>query len=739
MNRRGRIAHKKNTVDTPESINQSSESENEVPEDESNLVVIPKAASRKLGDDDVNMLNDDVQVTKDYRDVMILKSDHEQRPLWVTPDGRIFLEAFSPVYKHAHDFLIAIAEPLSRPESIHEYRLTSYSLYAAVSVGLQTKDIIEYLGCLSKVTVPDEVNEFIRLCTMSYGKVKLVLRHNQFFVESCHSDILYKLLSDPVIKECRAPVKSVSLNNDRVTEHEEIQTASKPSSTASKVVEQNNDDIPQDIASYYDKIDKLEEELEELKTISFVVKQETNEILQKRCLELDYPLISEYDFKNDTTLENIGIDLKPNAVLRPYQEKSLRKMFGNGRARSGIIVLPCGAGKTLVGVTVTCTINKRTLVLCNSGVSVEQWKEQFKTWSTINDSKICRFTADSRDKPIGSSICISTYSMISHTQRRSYEAEKVMDWLKTQEWGLMLLDEVHTIPAKMFRRVLTIVQSHYLNFLIGPKLFEANWLELQNKGYLARVLCAEVWCPMVPIFFREYCESKARGKLLLAVMNPNKFRTCEYLIKYHESQHDKIIVFSDSNFTHNPKVNTIFVSKIADTSFDLPDANVLIQISSQGGSRRQEAQRLGRILRPKKNAVTEAYNAFFYSLVSTDTIEMYYSTKRQSFLVNQGYSYKVVTKLDGMDKTVLSYSSDEDIKVLLQKVLLNMEVDDNDLETMVVNDDVTGATSSQPTKVNRKLTLGALSGASTSVYKEARAEKRPAKHKHTHPLFKKFR
>lgn len=163
-----------------------------------------------------------------------------------------------------------------------------------------------------------------------------------------------------------------------------------------------------------------------------------------------------------------------------------------------------GAGKSLVGVTACCTVRKRALVLCNSGVSVEQWKQQFKMWSTADDSMICRFTSEAKDKPMGCGVLVTTYSMITHTQKRSWEAEQTMKWLQEQEWGIMVLDEVHTIPAKMFRRVLTIVQSHCklgltatllreddkiadLNFLIGPKLYEANWLELQKNGYIARV------------------------------------------------------------------------------------------------------------------------------------------------------------------------------------------------------------------------------------------------------------
>ena len=210
-----------------------------------------------------------------------------------------------------------------------------------------------------------------------------------------------------------------------------------------------------------------------------------------------------------------------------------------------VIVLPCGAGKTLVGVTACTTVRKRCVVLCTSGVAVEQWRAQFKMWSTATDDMICRFTSDAKDRPhAGSSIVISTYSMMGHTMKRSYEAEKLMEWLRGQEWGMIVLDEVHTIPAKQFRRVLTTISSHCklgltatlvreddkitdLNFLIGPKLYEANWMELWNNGYLARVQCAEVWCPMTPEFYREYLNCKTRKRILIYVMNPNKFRACQ--------------------------------------------------------------------------------------------------------------------------------------------------------------------------------------------------------------------
>ncbi|XP_022662126.1 DNA excision repair protein haywire-like isoform X2 [Varroa destructor] len=734
--------------------------------DNFSLEGVPDAASRKLQEKAV----DDEYGAKDYRSQMILKEDHASRPLWVSGDGHIFLEAFSPVFKHAHDFLIAISEPVCRPEFIHEYKLTSYSLYAAVSVGLQTDDIIEYLRRLSKTSIPEGIIEFIKMCTESYGKVKLVLKQNRYFVESSHPEVLQKLLKDPVIQNCR--LKRSEDDVELFSEGAVKQTAA-PGSKLSEASEKT--EVPSDIFDFYSRMENEDEEEPERKTkvVSFEVMQDKIEDIQRRCIELEYPLLAEYDFKNDTHNPDINVDLKPSALLRPYQEKSLRKMFGNGRARSGVIVLPCGAGKSLTGVTACCTVRKRCLVLCNSGVSVEQWKAQFKMWSTADDSMICRFTSEAKDKPIGCGICITTYSMITHTQKRSWEGEQVMQWLKEQEWGMMLLDEVHTIPAKMFRRVLTLVQAHCklgltatlvreddkiadLNFLIGPKIYEANWLELQKAGYIAKVTCSEVWCPMTPEFYREYLSARSAKKCLLFVMNPNKFQICQYLIQYHERRKDKIIVFSDNvfalkhfaeklrkpfifgptsqaermqilqNFKYNPLVNTIFVSKVADTSFDLPEANVLIQISAHGGSRRQEAQRLGRILRAKKGTS----NAFFYSLVSQDTMEMYFSRRRQRFLVNQGYSYKVITELEGLhEEEGILYRNKQDQLRLLAQVMQAGDQDEDE-----------GIPTESPFQMKTQKKAGGAAGLSGADAGDMYAEVRRSKNDmNRHPLFKRFK
>lgn len=355
---------------------------------------VPAAAAKNAEKYD-DAVQEDEYGAKDYRSQMELKIDHASRPLWVAPNGHIFLESFSPVYKHAHDFLIAISEPVCRPEHIHEYKLTAYSLYAAVSVGLQTNDIIEYLKRLSKTSIPQGIIEFIQLCTLSYGKVKLVLKHNKYFVESPHPEVLQKLLKDPVVQSCR--LKRNDANDDGfITSIQDknktnlFNTVSKASSapataTATAAVtevpgEKNADGVatatvPDDITNFYDKIDNDEDEDEaNLQTVSFEVNQEKIEVLQKRCIEIEHPLLAEYDFRNDTVNADINIDLKPAAVLRPYQEKSLRKMFGNGRARSGVIVLPCGAGKSLV--------SNRLLLLIFGQFSTNFSSSRLKSFST---------------------------------------------------------------------------------------------------------------------------------------------------------------------------------------------------------------------------------------------------------------------------------------------------------------------------------------------------------------------
>jgi len=674
---------------------------------------------------------------------MNLKSDHDNRPLWIDPNvstgskkgPKITLESFSPVAAQATDLLTTIAEPQSRPSYMHEYRFTEHSLYAALSVGLRGEDIIRGLEMLSKTPVPPTVIDFINRHTKTYGKVRLVLRNNRFWVESEDEGIVQMLLSDPVIGPCREAGAEIEKGvlQTKATVIQGTTEAKGLKQVGQAGVEMPRDDPKKESEAMIQALRDEEDDEETVKqTHSFEISSNKRDTVAKQCLDIGYPAISEYDFANDHENPNLAIDLRPATQIRPYQEKALSKMFGNGRGKSGIIVLPCGAGKTLVGITAGCHIKKSIVVLCTSAMSSHQWANEFKKWSDIREEDIAVFSANEKKKFSGQAgVLVTTYSMITAGGKRAYDTQQMMDWVYGREWGLMLLDEVHVVPAKMFRKVGENIRAHCklgltatllreddkitdLNFIIGPKLYEANWMELADQGHIAKVQCAEVWCPMSMEFYQEYQKESTRKQALYYTMNPVKYQVCQYLIDYHEKRGDKIIVFSDNvfalkhyainmkkpfiygetsnqerisileNFQHNELINTIFLSKIGDTSLDLPEATCLIQISSHYGSRRQEAQRLGRILRAKRRN-DEGFNAFFYSLVSKDTTEMAYSAKRQAFLVDQGYAFKTITHLAGMSEMPgLAYTTSRERNELLAHVMLQNEtaadverVDDN--------------------------------------------------------------
>lgn len=632
-----------------------------------------------------NALN---EVTKkDYKD-LLLKPDYQNKAIYCGKDGHIFLETFCKYYKEISDFLIAIGEPLHRTKDIHEFCLNTYSLYAAASMNIKTKDIISILNNLSKNELPPELIKLIEDNTETYGKVKLLLKNKRYFIECNNRDILMRILYFPRTSESYNSIlqKNSELNkqlqNQPIKIHNDNIISVNVSNTIKKIMEEEkeqdeNDNIPSNGSNYFE-IDP-----------AFL------EVVKKECIDRGYPLIEEYEFKNDKNLPPLEISPKLKSPTRGYQEKALGIMFSNERARSGIIVLPCGAGKTLVGILATCTVKKNTIILCNSGVSVQQWYEEVINWTTIKRESIARLTSKSKDglwdvdKKGG--ILIASYTMMAFGGKRNPEVEKIMQKIKNTEWGLMILDEVQVLPAQMFRKIINLLKAHCklgltatlvredekikdLNFLIGPKHYEANWLDLQRDGYLARVKCIEIWCEMSVDFYAEYLKSDSARRKKLYVTNPIKFFICKALIEKHKK--DKIIIFSDDLFAlklyeeelkcpsisgkvperernallnqfRDPSpngINCLLMSKVGDTSLDLPNAKVIIQISSHFGSRRQEAQRLGRILRPKKDVISE-YNAFFYTIITKNTEEMYFSNKRHRFLVDQGYYFKVVTDL----------------------------------------------------------------------------------------------
>ena len=632
-----------------------------------------------------------ISTINDFSQLIYYKEDAKYKPAIAVkaPDCNplIILQTMTDYYKEIVDFLVAIGEPKVRTKNYHEYELNVFSLYSASSMGFETYDIIQMLDNISKNYLQQELKDYIIENTKTYGIARLMLKNKRYFIKCKNEEVLNKIRN---IQEVYSSHQTILQKyNQRMQIEENINTNN-----------EEGDILPE--GKNYIEIDA--------KNFGSV---------RNACERAKYPLLEEFSFKEDKG-NILNITPKFKSPVRAYQEKALNIMCSNGIARSGIIVLPCGAGKTLVGILAICTIKRNTIIICNNIVAVEQWYREINQWVNIarNDNNnnnnekntfVCRFTSNKsqRDQLWNlekeSGILITSYSMISHSEeRRSEEVKLIMSKLKDVDWGLMIIDEVQLLPAKNFSKIIkenfkshcklgltaTLVREDEgikdLHFLIGPKLYEANWLDLQKDGFLARVKCIEIWSEMHPMFYEQYLKTdlEYNYKKLLYVSNPTKYFVTLMLLEKHKG--DKIIIFSDSLFTirqyeaflnekrmidnsinfkmidgnKRPKereailedfrtetgINILLMTKVGDISIDIPNANVIIQISSHYGSRMQEAQRFGRILRPKKDAFSE-YNAFFYTIVSKNTEEMIFSNKRHRFLVDQGYYFNIINDI----------------------------------------------------------------------------------------------
>ena len=625
--------------------------------------------------------------TKDFSNLSY-KDDSKYKPVIAVKakdaNPRIILQTMTDYYKEIVDFLVAIGEPVIRTKNFHEYELSKFSLYSASSMGLETSDIIQILENISKNYLQKDLKDFIIENTKTYGMARIILKKKRYFISCKNQEVLKTIKQIQEVYTSNIKVENKKINKMQI--------------------EENN---PEEISFPY----CIEIDSKDFGSV------------RNACEREKYPLLEEFSFKED---EGNILNITPRfkSPIRAYQEKALNIMCNNGIARSGIIVLPCGAGKTLVGILAICTIKRNTIIICNNNVAVKQWYREINDWVKItktgkektNEKKdkymmeeeqeknVCILTSKEKDplwnleKDAG--ILITSYSMLSFQGQRSEEMKKVMNKLMEVDWGLMIIDEVQLLPAKTFSMIIkekfkshcklgltaTLVREDEgiqdLYLLLGPKLYEANWLDLQNDGFLARVKCVEIWSEMHPTFYKKFLElenEKNAGEFqkLLYVSNPTKYLITLLLLEKHKG--DKIIIFSDNlitveqynkfflqknlnfrmihgkigdkdrikflnEFRSESGVNILLMTKVGDISIDIPNANVIIQISSHFASRMQEAQRFGRILRPKKDIFSE-YNAFFYTVVSKNTNEMTYSNKRHRFLVDQGYYFSIINDI----------------------------------------------------------------------------------------------
>jgi DNA excision repair protein ERCC-3 len=367
--------------------------------------------------------------------------------------------------------------------------------------------------------------------------------------------------------------------------------------------------------------------------------------------------------------------------VRDYQKGAVDAFYAGGDARggSGVIVLPCGAGKTIVGLAAMAALKSETLILTTSTTAVEQWKREIIDKTDIDPALIGTYTGDSKTM---APITLATYQIVTYRPKKDGDFPH-FHLFDERDWGLIIYDEVHLLPAPVFRVTADIQARRRLGLtatlvredhreedvfsLIGPKKYDVPWRVLETKGWIAEAQCHEVRLALPATLRMEYALAEWREKFRVASENPLKDELIAVLLDRYDGPNDRVIVIGQylkqlrriaerfdlpliTGATPNAdredlygrfrlgELRRLVLSKVGNFAIDLPDANVMIQVSGTFGSRQEEAQRLGRILRPKEGEKP----ACFYTLVTRDTREMDFAHHRQLFLTEQGYSYEIV-------------------------------------------------------------------------------------------------
>ncbi|HIJ64403.1 MAG TPA: DEAD/DEAH box helicase family protein [Candidatus Hydrogenedentes bacterium] len=551
--------------------------------------------------------------------------DMSQKPAIVQSDRSILLETDGPAFEDARDCLAAFAELVKSPEHIHTYRITPLSLWNAAAAGLSARDILGGLERFSKYDIPQNIVVEVEDYVARYGRLKLYKREDgQLVLYSDDSLLIMELLNQKAIQSY------VTGSPDR--KHILV----KPGDRGNVKCALIKIGFPvEDLAGY----------------------------VEGAPLRL--------------ALRQTALSGKPFS-LRRYQWESIDAFHagGSNRGGSGVVVLPCGAGKTIVGIGAIDRLQTQTLVLTTNTVALRQWKAELLDKTDLAYDDIGEYSGDAKEmRPI----TVATYQVL--TYRKTKDSEFVhFDLFDQGNWGLIIYDEVHLLPAPVFRATATLQARRRLGLtatlvredareddvfsLIGPKKYDVPWKVLEKQGWIAQAMCTEVRLRLAEEERYRYAIANKRSKFRIASTNPVKRALCEALIERHKD--DNVLVigqfldqlrmlakhFKAPLITGRTPVRErerlyeafrrgdeklLIVSKVANFAIDLPDANVAIQVSGTFGSRQEEAQRLGRILRPKIDGSV----ARFYSLVSRDTCDQDYSIKRQLFLTEQGYRYEI--------------------------------------------------------------------------------------------------
>lgn len=556
-------------------------------------------------------------------------------PLIVQSDMTVLLETMGPLYEVARDFLCQFAELRKSPEYLHTYCITPLSLWNAASAGITVNEIFQGLQKYSKYDIPPNVLKEVRELMGRFGKVKLLKGENGEL--TLRSDDVY------AIKEIMASPQSRPFVMGEVSDHE------------------------------------------------ISIRPDSRGRIKQVLIKMGYPV---EDLAGYVDGDMLPVEMRTRTLggapfeLRHYQRDSVDTFYAGGSTAggSGVLVLPCGAGKTVVGMACLAAIQQNTLILTTNITALRQWKRELLDKTSLTEEQVGEYSGEVKDvRPV----TLTTYQILTY-KRRKEEDFVHMELFQSYNWGLIIYDEVHLLPAPVFRAVAEIQARRRLGLtatlvredgkeddvfsLIGPKRFDKPWKELEKQGYIAKALCMEIRVPLAEDRRLEYAVAELRAKYRIAMENPAKIPVVEKLLEKHTNDNvliigqyldqlqeirartnapiitgetpnaEREVLYADFKSGKN---KVLIVSKVANFAVDLPDANVAIQISGTYRSRQEETQRLGRVLRPKD----EQNYAYFYSIVTKDTKDQECAKKRSLFLTEQGYRYCINvlegTNLDG--------------------------------------------------------------------------------------------
>jgi DNA excision repair protein ERCC-3 len=555
-------------------------------------------------------------------------------PIIVQGDGKVLVETTHAQYEEARDFLGRFAELEASPDLLHTYRITPISLWNAACSGMNKDDIIEKLRGMSKFDIPPDVLQNVSDTIERYGLVKLKphpANDNKLIRLDFHNAYIAKLISnEPTVKEF----------------------------------------LVEDGRRHW------------------AILAGHRGIFKQRMLSANWPVEDLVGFLPG---EPLKINFRDKMVgngkdfsVRPYQAAAADRwhLMGLPAGGHGVVVLPCGAGKTIVAMETMRLCQTHTLILATNEAAVNQWVRELIDKTHLTSDQVGAYMGSRKEiKPV----TVATYQIL--TWRRSKQSQfEHLHLFEDHNWGLLIYDEVHLLPAPVFGATATLQGRRRLGLtatlvredgreadvfaLVGPKRYDLPWKMLERDGFIAEAHCHEVRVSFINGDAETYEMSNAQTQFRFASTNSNKMPTIQELVDRHEGDNILIIgtyvaqleeiarKFKAPLITgktphrtrdvlfhefRTGKSKLLVVSKVANFSIDLPDANVAIQVSGSFGSRQEEAQRLGRILRPKK----DGGKAHFYTVVTADTKEQEFALKRQLFMTEQGYRYTIEDKTSG--------------------------------------------------------------------------------------------